>query len=65
MDLEKFKLLSPKEQKSIYENLVEKRRRFYELMAHRCVEDVKINWLLWKELEEKLGKLYGWEVKGS
>lgn len=37
----------------------------YNEYAHRCVEDVKINWRLWKELEEKLGKLYGWEVKGS
>jgi hypothetical protein len=34
----------------------------YEEYAHRCVEDVKINWRLWKELETKLLKLYGnWE----
>jgi len=31
----------------------------YEDYAHRCVEDVKINWKLWKELEGKLIKLYG------
>lgn len=31
----------------------------YEEYAHRCVEDVKINWRLWKELEQKLVKLYG------
>ena len=31
----------------------------YEEYAHRCVEDVKINWKLWKELETKLMKLYG------
>jgi hypothetical protein len=34
----------------------------YEEYAHRCTEDVKINWRLWKELEAKLLKLYGtWE----
>jgi hypothetical protein len=32
-----------------------------EEYAHRCTEDVKINWKLWKELERKLGALYGWE----
>lgn len=31
----------------------------YEEYAHRCVEDVKINWKLWKDLESKLMKLYG------
>lgn len=31
----------------------------YDEYAHRCVEDVKINWRLWKELEGKLIKLYG------
>ncbi|CAB4139058.1 DNA-directed DNA polymerase, family A, palm domain containing protein [uncultured Caudovirales phage] len=29
-----------------------------EQYAHRCNEDVKINWLLWKDLERKLNKLY-------
>ena len=33
----------------------------YDQYRHRCEEDVKINWLLWKDLEAKLGKLYGWE----
>lgn len=32
-----------------------------EEYAHRVVEDVKINWWLWKDLEKKLGVLYGWE----
>ena len=27
--------------------------------AHRCVEDVKINWWLWENLRGKLDKLYG------
>lgn len=31
----------------------------YEEYAHRCIEDVKINWLLWKDLEKSLMKLYG------
>jgi DNA polymerase I-like protein with 3'-5' exonuclease and polymerase domains len=31
----------------------------YEEYTHRCVEDVKINWRLWKDLERKLLKLYG------
>lgn len=31
----------------------------YEEYAHRCVEDVKINWNLWKDLEKALLKLYG------
>ncbi len=31
----------------------------YEEYAHRCVEDVKINWRLWKDLEGSLLKLYG------
>lgn len=35
----------------------------YEEYAHRCVEDVKINWRLWKDLESKLGSLYGWKKK--
>jgi DNA polymerase III alpha subunit (gram-positive type) len=30
-----------------------------EQYAHRVTEDVKINWRLWKELERKLGLLYG------
>lgn len=33
----------------------------YEEYAHRVTEDVKINWLLWKDLERKLGVLYGWD----
>lgn len=33
----------------------------YEEYAHRVTEDVKINWFLWKDLEKKLGVLYGWE----
>jgi hypothetical protein len=33
----------------------------YEEYAHRVSEDVKINWLLWKDLERKLGVLYGWD----
>jgi DNA polymerase III alpha subunit (gram-positive type) len=32
-----------------------------EYYAHRCDTDVKINWRLWKSLEIKLGKLYGWK----
>jgi DNA polymerase III alpha subunit (gram-positive type) len=34
-----------------------------EEYAHRVREDVKINWLLWKRLESKLGILYGWKTK--
>jgi hypothetical protein len=33
----------------------------YEDYAHRVTEDVKINWLLWKDLEKKLGVLYGYK----
>ena len=29
--------------------------------AHRCDTDVQMNWRLWKSLEIKLGKLYGWK----
>ena len=29
--------------------------------AHRVTEDVKINYLVWKHLEKKLGTLYGWK----
>lgn len=43
----------PKPKVDDWENLT------YEEYAHRCVEDVKINWRLWKELEGKLIKLYG------
>lgn len=32
-----------------------------EEYAHRVTEDVKINWKLWKDLERKLGVLYGWK----
>ena len=32
-----------------------------EQYAHRVTEDVKINYRLWKELERKLGALYGWK----
>lgn len=35
----------------------------YEEYAHRCVEDVKINWRLWKELERKISLLYGDETE--
>jgi len=31
----------------------------YEEYAHRCSEDVKINWRLWRDLQLKLRKLYG------
>lgn len=30
----------------------------YEQYKYRCEEDVKINWLLWKKCEERLGELY-------
>ena len=30
----------------------------YEDYAHRCQEDVKINWRLWRDLDMKLNKLY-------
>jgi len=30
----------------------------YEEYAHRCSEDVKINWRLWRDLDLKLNKLY-------
>ena len=30
----------------------------YEDYAHRCQEDVKINWRLWRDLDLKLNKLY-------
>lgn len=30
----------------------------YEEYKHRCQEDVKINTLLWKKMEQKLGRLY-------
>ena len=32
-----------------------------EEYAHRCSEDVKINARLWRDLQIKLGKLYGWK----
>ena len=32
---------------------------FLEIMRNRVTEDVKINWKLWKQLEGKLGELYG------
>jgi hypothetical protein len=32
---------------------------FQEIMRNRVTEDVKINWMLWKQLESKLGELYG------
>ena len=35
----------------------------YEQYQHRCEEDVKINWRLWKDLEAKMLKLYGSEEK--
>ena len=31
----------------------------YEEYAHRCVEDVKINWLEWKRQEKRLEEIYG------
>lgn len=31
---------------------------FQEIMRNRVVEDVKINWKLWKQLEKKLEELY-------
>ena len=30
----------------------------YEEYAHRCVEDVKINWLEWKRQEKRLEEIY-------
>jgi DNA polymerase III alpha subunit (gram-positive type) len=35
----------------------------YEEYAHRVTEDVKINWLLWKDLERKLNILYDKDQK--
>jgi len=32
---------------------------FQEIMRNRVTSDVKINWILWKQLESKLGELYG------
>lgn len=32
----------------------------YEVYQERVTEDVKINFALWKDLERKLGALYGW-----
>jgi DNA polymerase III alpha subunit (gram-positive type) len=32
---------------------------FQEIMRNRVTEDVKINWMLWKQIEGKLGELYG------
>jgi len=37
----------------------------YDQYRHRCEEDVKINWLLWKDLEAKLKKLYGDEASAN
>jgi DNA polymerase III alpha subunit (gram-positive type) len=31
----------------------------FEEYAHRCEEDCKINWLLWKKMEKRLGEIYG------
>ena len=31
----------------------------YEEYKHRCEEDTKINWLLWKKMEKRLGEIYG------
>jgi hypothetical protein len=33
-----------------------------EEYAHRCIEDVKINWFLWKDLERRLTLLYPLEA---
>ena len=30
----------------------------YEEYAHRCEEDTKINWLLWKKMERRLKEIY-------
>ena len=32
---------------------------FQEIMRDRVTSDVRINWILWKQLESKLGELYG------
>ena len=37
----------------------------YEVYENRVIEDVKINWKLWKDLERKLGVLYGYEDSSS
>jgi DNA polymerase III alpha subunit (gram-positive type) len=30
----------------------------FEEYAHRCEEDTKINWLLWKKMERRLKEIY-------
>jgi len=35
----------------------------YEEYAHRCVEDVKINWLMWQDMLRRLQMLYPSEVE--
>jgi len=30
----------------------------FEEYAHRCEEDTKINWMLWKKMERRLEKIY-------
>jgi len=31
----------------------------FEEYAHRCEEDAKINWMLWKKMERRLEEIYG------
>jgi hypothetical protein len=30
----------------------------FEEYAHRCEEDTKINWMLWKKMERRLKEIY-------
>ncbi len=58
MDLNKFKTLSKKEQKSIYDSLKIKKDQFTSSMINRCSEDVKINDKLFYYQTRDLDKLY-------
>lgn len=48
----------PKPEVPDWKNLTQEEYR------HRCIEDVKINWRLWKDLEYKLKKLYSGDEDG-
>lgn len=58
MNLEEFKSLPYERQVLIYNNIKNEQISFSKLMAHRCEEDVKINYQLWLKELAYLRKLY-------
>lgn len=53
-----FKSLLPNEMAVKYSELVAKKKSFMDSMVNRNREDVKINWLLWKQQQSQLMELY-------